>query len=64
MLATWGDSTKEEEGTEEEEAAVALMARSKSDSYDESLEDLDPLKNKVCGLNKTKLKGISVHFNG
>jgi len=29
MLTAWGDSTeKEEEGTEEEEAVVALIARS------------------------------------
>jgi len=56
MLAAWGDSTEEEEGFEEEEAVVALMARSESDSGDESIESLDQLKNKVCGLNKTKLK--------
>jgi len=30
MLAAWGDSTKEDEGTEEEDAAIALMARSDS----------------------------------
>jgi len=32
------------------------MVRSESDSDDESIESLDRLKNKVCGLNKTKLK--------
>jgi len=47
MLAAWGDSTEEEEGSEEEEAAVALVARSESDSDDESIEDLDQLKNKA-----------------
>ena len=64
MLVAWGDSTEEEEEgseeeeeeEEEEEAAVALMARSESDSDDESIEDLDQLKNKVSGLNKTKFK--------
>ena len=56
MLAAWGDSIEEEEGSEEEEAAVALMARSESDSNDESVESLDRLKNKVCGLNKIKHK--------
>jgi len=30
MLVAWGDSTEEKEGTEEEEAAVALMERSDS----------------------------------
>jgi len=55
MLAAWVDSTEEEEGPKEEEAAVALMVRSKLDSDDVSIESLDQLKNKVCGLNKTKL---------
>ena len=55
MLAAWGDSTDEEEGPEEEEEAVALMARSETDSDEES-SSLIRLKNKVCGLNKTKLK--------
>jgi len=44
MLAAWGDSTEEEEGTEEEEAAVALMARSDLESDEESLDGLDQLK--------------------
>ena len=34
MLATWGHSTDEEEGSEEEEEAIALMARSETE-YDE-----------------------------
>jgi len=56
MLVAWGDSTDEEEGSEEEEEAVALMARSETDSDEESSESLVRLKNKVCGLNKAKLK--------
>jgi len=32
------------------------MARTELDSDNESIESLDQLKNKVCGLNKTKLK--------
>ena len=57
MLAAWGDSTDEEEGSEEEkEGAVALMARSETDSDEESSDSLIRLKNKVSGLNKTKLK--------
>ena len=55
MLAAWGDSTNEEEGSEEEEV-VALMARSETDSDEESSESLGRLKNKVYGLNKEKLK--------
>jgi len=56
MLAAWGDSTDDEEGSEEEEEAVALMARSKTDSEEESSDSLIHLKNKVSGVNKTKLK--------
>jgi len=53
MLAVWGDSTDEEEGSEGEEDAVALMARSETDSDEESSDNLIRLKNKVSGLNKT-----------
>ena len=57
MLAAWGDSTDEEEGSEEEtEEAVALMARSETDSDEGSSDSLIRLKNKVSGLNKHKLK--------
>jgi len=58
MLAAWGDSAKEDEGTEEENAAVALMARSDSDSNDEPLGSLAQLKDKVHRLNKTKLEEL------
>ena len=47
MLTAWGDSTDEEEGSEEEEEVVALMARSETDSDEESSESLDWLKNKL-----------------
>jgi len=40
MLAAWGDSTEEDEGTEEENAVVALMARNDSNSDDEPLDSL------------------------
>jgi len=57
MLAAWGDSTDDEEGSEEEaEEAVALMARSKTDFDEGSSDSLIRLKNKVSGLNKNKLK--------
>ena len=58
MLAAWRDSIEEEEGTEEEEAAIALMARSDSDSDDEPLDSLAQLKDKVRGLNKAKLEKL------
>ena len=57
MLTAWGDSTKEE-GNEEEEAVVALMARSNSETDEESLDSLDQLKEQVCGLSKAKLKEL------
>ena len=57
MLVAWGHST-EEEGTEEEEAVVGLMARSDSESYDEPLDSLAQLKERVCGLSKAKLKEL------
>ena len=53
MLAAWGDSTDEEE-----EEAVALMARSETDSDEELSDSLIQLKNKVSGLNKSKLKNF------
>ena len=58
MPVAWGDSTKEDEGTEEEDAVVALMARSDSDSDDEPLDSLAQLKDKECGLNKAKLEEL------
>jgi len=60
MLAAWGDSTEDEEGTEEEDAAVALKARSDSDLDDEPLDCLAQLKDKVRGLNKAKLEELLV----
>ena len=57
MLAAWGDSTDEEEGSgEEEEGVVALMARSETDFDEGSSDSLIRLKNKVSDLNKHKLK--------
>ena len=58
MLAAWEDSTDEDEGTEEEDAAVALMARSDFDSDDEPLDSLAQLKDKVRGLSKAKLEEL------
>ena len=58
MLAAWGDSTEDDEASEEEEVAVALKARSESDTNDKPLENLAQLKEKVRGLNKAQLKGL------
>ena len=40
ILATWGDSTKDDEASDEKEVVVALMARSESDSDDEPMDSL------------------------
>ena len=58
MLAAWGHSTENDEGTEEEDATLALMARSDSESDDESLDSLAQLKDKGCDLSKAKLKEL------
>ena len=58
MLAARGDSTEDDEATEKEDAILALMARSDSDSDDEPLDSLAQLKDKVRGLNKAKLEGL------
>jgi len=58
MLASWGDSTEDDKGTEEEDATLALMTRSDSDSNDEPLDILAQLKDKVHGLKKAKLEGL------
>jgi len=56
MLVAWEDSTDDEERSEEEAEAIALMARSETYSDEESSDSLIRLKNKISGLNKTKLK--------
>jgi len=58
MLAAWGDSTEEDEGSKEEDAAVALMTKSDSDSNDEPLDSLAQHKDKVRGLSKAKLEEL------
>jgi len=58
MLAAWGDSSEDEEGSNAEETDVALMARSDIDSDDESTNSLTQLKNKVSGLNKSTLEEL------
>ena len=58
MLAAWRDSTEDDEGTEEEDVALALMARSDPDLDDEPLDSLAQLKDKIRGLYKAKLEGL------
>ena len=65
MLAAWGDTTEDDEASEEEEDAIALMSRSESDSDDEPLDSLAQLKEKVRGLKSKQGKtlGVAFHFN-
>ena len=44
MFSAWGDTTEDDEASKEEEAVVALMARSKLDSNDEPLNSIARLK--------------------
>ena len=53
-----GDITEDDEASEEEEAAVALMDRSELDSDDKPLESLTQVKEKVSGFNKSSLKEL------
>ena len=44
MTATWGDTSEEEEDSQDGEEAIALMARSESDFDSDSIESLSQLK--------------------
>jgi len=57
-MATWGDTSEEEEGSQDGEEAVALMARRDSDSYSDSIKSLSQLKEEVRNLSKRKLKKL------
>ena len=58
MLAAWGDTTKDNEVCEEEEAVIPLMARSELDSDDEPLDSSAQLKEQVSGFNESSLKEL------
>ena len=59
MIAAWCDTTEDDETSkEEEEATIALMAKSESDSDDEPLESLAQLMEKVRCLSKVKLEEL------
>ena len=57
-MAAWGDTSEEDEASEEEEAVVALMAKSESESDVEPVESLSQLKRKVRGLSKAKIEEL------
>jgi len=53
-MAAWGQTSEEDEESQEEEVVEALMARSESESDLESVESLCQLKDMVRGLSKVK----------
>ena len=57
-MAAWGDTTEDDEASEEEKAPVAVMARSESDTDVEPVDSLSQLKGKVRGLTKAKLEEL------
>ena len=58
MMAAWGETLEEKEGSQQEEAAVALMARSESESDFDPVESLSQLKDKVHDLSKAKIEEL------
>ena len=54
MMAAWGDTSEEEEDSQDEAEAVALMARNGSNSD----SDGESLKKEVCNLSKKKLEKL------
>ena len=54
-MAAWGETSEEEEDSQEEEIVEALITRSESKSDLESIESLSQLKDKVRGLSTAKV---------
>jgi len=54
-MATWGETSEEEEDSQQEEVREALMAKNESESDLELIENLSQLKDKVCDLSKAKV---------
>jgi len=57
-MAAWGDTSEEEEDSQDGEKAVALVARKESDSDCDSIESLSQLKEEVHNLIKSKLEKL------
>ena len=55
MMAAWGQTSEEDEESQEEEVVEALMARSESKLDLESVESFSQLTDTVRGLSKVKL---------
>ena len=57
-MAAWGETSEEENDSQEEEAALALMARSESELDFEPIKSLSQLKDKRRGLSKAKVQKL------
>ena len=57
-MAAWGETSEEDERSQEEEAVVALMARSESESDFELVENISQFKDKVRGHSKAKIEEL------
>jgi len=54
MVTAWGDTSEEEDSSQDDAAALAVMARSKFEADSESDESMFQFKEKVGGFNKAK----------
>jgi len=58
MVAAWGESSEEEDSSQDEAEVLAIMAKSDSDTDSESDETMSQIKEKVSGFNKRKILKI------
>jgi len=57
-MAAWGDTSEEEEDSQDGEEVVALLARREFDSDSNSIESFSQLKEEVRNLSKRKLEKL------
>ena len=55
MVAAWGETSEEEDSSQDEAEALVLMARSESEADSESDETMSQFKEKISGFNKRKI---------
>jgi len=55
MVAAWGETSEEEDSSQDEVEALVLMARSESEADSESDETMSQFKEKVSGFSKRKI---------
>jgi len=60
MVAAWGETSEEEDSSQDEAEALVLMARSESKDDSESDETMSEFKEKVSGFNKRKILKLLV----